>query len=444
MEDWLLPSLFLILTAVFLALSLLLIGRFEWQTFAIVIGLVGVGSLVASWHWLRLPKATEQSGEFEVRVKSSPVSKLSGQLVYVDLPDRTRLRATFPQQDSINYGDVYLVDGDIQLPRSDVNFNEKGFLLAHGATGRIVIRDAELIGQNQGNIILVQLHHFKVWLSRRLVRIFGDPEQQLIAGVLLGDNSNISDKLEEIFRLTGTSHVLVASGSNVLIIAWVALAGLAFLGKKRASVLALTLVAAFTVISGADASIIRAAVFYVFIAGAVVFGRRVHGPTIIALVALMMSVINPWLILYDVAFQLSFAAVIGLMVFSEWFLLVFKKLPFSQIIALTLAAQLTTLPVLIFHFGQVSLISPLANLVVTPLIPILMAGAAASLILPWVLILPWLTEGLAVVVIRLVDKLSQVGWASQSLPVHHLGWTGGVLILIGIIYLLKKHAQKTT
>lgn len=437
LKDWLLPSLFLILISFLLALALFLVNQPNWQIISLIIGLTGIGMLIASLHWLKTDLATEQSGSFLITVKSSPITKLSGQLVYIDFEDGQRLRATFPGQVNLEYGQIYQVSGKIEPPRQDVDFNEKGFLLAHRATGRLLIREFELVGR-RGNFVLVKLHQFKRWLSGRLSKLFSGSKEQLIAGVLIGDNSNISSDLEEIFRRTGTSHILVASGSNVLIIAWVAAALLGYLGPKRAAVMSVLLVACFVVVSGADASIVRAGIFYLLVVGATFTGRRVHALTLATLVALVMALINPWLILHDVAFQLSFAAVLGLLVFSDWLLENLKMLPFAEILAPTLAAELATLPILIFHFGQVSLIAPLANLVVNPLIPLLMAGSALSLCLPWLVILPWVTEGLAVIVIEIINRLSQLEWASYQLPAHHLGWTLSSIALIVIIYLVKR------
>jgi len=148
-----------------------------------------------------------------------------------------------------------------------------------------------------------------------------------------------------------------------------------------------------------------------------------------------MLIFNPLLLTLDAGFQLSFAAVLSIIylkpIFDNWL----EKLPnpFSlrDILTLTLAAQVGVLPILVWHFGQISLISPLANLLIVPFLPFLMIGGLIIAICPIkILAYPlWLLLGL---ILKMIEVLSLVPiWEIKYFPwVFAPGWYLLLLCLI--------------
>ncbi len=397
------------------------------------VGLVGAALVVASHRSFPLIAEGQTLTAHEVTVVSSPERLATGQRAYVDTVvdgQPLRLRATLRTQVPLEYGAQLLIDGQVEPPRRDPAWNEQGFLRAHRAHGRLIASSVEVLGTRQGHPVLMRLHDFRAWLLDRLKRSLAAPEVGLAAGVLLGDQGGLSERLEDAFRRTGTTHILVVSGSNVLIVAWIVQQLLVGAGRKLAGLGTVLTLLSFIVLSGADASVIRATVFYIFVLLAQLTGQRVHAPTLVAWVAALMALVNPWIILYDISFQLSFAAVLGLLTFAPWLARMFRTWWAEQFLAPTLAAQLGTLPVLIYHFGTTSVIAPLANLLIVPLIPIVMAGAAATLVVPWLPVVAWVTEGVATIVLWLVTTLSTVPFSQLNVEAHHAAWT---LAAVGLV-----------
>lgn len=181
--------------------------------------------------------------------------------------------------------------------------------------------------------------------------------------------------LVEEFNRTGTSHVVAISGYNISIISVLIFNFLAYLlVPKRVSVwIVVAGIIFFTVISGAGASVVRAAIM----GGLLIIARardRIYGVSnALILAGVLMLFFNPRLLRYDAGFQLSFLATLGLIYISPHFEKWFSKVPdvFSlrSNLAATLSAQAATLPVLLFSFGRISVVSPLANVLILPAIP---------------------------------------------------------------------------
>ena len=143
----------------------------------------------------------------------------------------------------------------------------------------------------------------------------------------------------------------------------------------------------FTLLTGAEASIMRAGIFAIIILTAEQLQRYVGGMRPLILCATILVLINPLYMGYDIGFQLSFLAVMGLILYGQLFKTYTEGIPSLGILPMigeTLFAQILVLPLLIYYFGQISLISIIANILIVPIIPFAMAwGSITALILPW-------------------------------------------------------------
>ncbi len=257
-----------------------------------------------------------------------------------------------------------------------------------------------------------------------------EPEAALGAGILLGVRASIAPEINDAFATAGLTHVVAISGWNIAIVAALVAAAVAPLGSRpggrwtTATVAALT-VGGYVMLTGASPSVVRAALM----AGAMLVGRlggsRAHAGSALALAALVMLLAAPPA-LWDVGFQLSLLATAGLVWFGGS---VERRLPawwpgwVREPIALTLAAQLTTLPVILVNFERLSLVAPIANVVVVPFVPVAMlfcaiaslVGAAdAAIHVPFVGdVATWFAGGAAWLPLRVIVAL---GTAAASVP----------------------------
>lgn len=361
---------------------------------------------------------------------STPVDKNGTSRAYATLADGRKVRAAWASGEAGLYGTQFRVSGTLEPPEVTSAFNEARFLRAHGAVGILKISALERLPSVGGSAVMRMIGTWREELLRRVRRAMAPPADATVAGIVLGNQSALTPQLEEAFRRTGTSHLLVASGSNLVMLAGIAGIVLIGLGRTLRVFIIVGLVLLFVVIAGGESSIIRAAWFVGLLFLGELSGRRVHAPTLIALVALVMALINPWIVLGDIGFQLSFAAVLGLNTFGSSLA---KSLPgwFSQdVLAPTLAAHIATLPILVYHFGSASVIAPLANLVAVPFALPIMVGGILSLALPWLRVIAWATEGATTVLLLIITTMGEWSWATLEVPEHNWIWTGASLFLL--------------
>lgn len=214
-----------------------------------------------------------------------------------------------------------------------------------------------------------------------LTRAIPDREAQLGAGMLLGVTDGVDKQTIKNFRTDGLTHVVAVSGSNLsLILTALAMFGTAALSRRWRVVVTVSVAAGFTMFTGGEPSMIRAATMAFLAVLVAAFGRRQAGTNTLCAAALLMLVWDPTLLWGSVGFQLSTVATFGLVAFSEPFTAFFQRghVPGSTLLGATLGATLATMPIILLTFQQVSLVGPLANLLVVPLVPFIMVSVAIT------------------------------------------------------------------
>lgn len=219
---------------------------------------------------------------------------------------------------------------------------------------------------------------------------FSQPYSGLAVGIIFGIKSLLTDQITRSFRITGLSHIIAASGMNVTLVAGFLISLLSSFLKRRAAIL-LSIFGIFfyVLLSGFQASILRAAFMGSIAFSAGLFGRQYSGLYILFLVAVGMLLWDP-LLLTDVGFQLSVLATGGILLLTPLATLreqtgqapsILSSIFLSDDLRTTLAAQIATLPVLLATFGQYSLLSILANLFVLWTIPLIMVIGGVGVVI---------------------------------------------------------------
>lgn len=319
-----------------------------------------------------------------------------------DLPTSVEglLLAKVPPAEGWRYGDLVQLEGRLETPPELEGFSYREYLARRGIHAYMPRAEAVFLEHDRGNPLLAAIYALKERALVLVYRIYPDPEASLLAGILLGVESGIPLPVQEAFKATGTSHIIAISGFNITILAGL-FAGVSgrLLGKRWGAVAAVLGVSAYTLLVGANAAVLRAAIMGGLSIFARQFGRRQDGLNTLAFVAAVMALFNP-LLPWDVGFQLSFAATLGLILYAQPFADAFtgfaaRRMPLSaarrlagpvgEYVLFTFAAQLTTLPVMAYHFGRISLISLVANPFILPAQPAVMivGGLAVMLGLVW-------------------------------------------------------------
>ena len=330
-----------------------------------------------------------------------------------------------------DYGDEIEITGKLEEPPVFPDFNYRDYLLSRGIASIVSYPRTHVLDHDQASPITAATIGIRHRLDDALSDVLPQPHAALAAGILYGARSRIPDDLKTDMQTTGTSHLVAVSGQNVTIVAAFVIALLAWIiGRRPAAWLSLASIAGYTLLVGAQPSVIRAAIMGAVYVLSIVSGRQHTAPFALAITAAVMTALNPH-VATDVSFQLSFAATLGLTTMSgplrqrleamisavgqgprpdphvaEVFqprrtqpaspvgkgptpdpgpgeftsvssrILAFPLTrPLTEGLAVTLSAIAFTLPITALNFGRISLIAPIANLFV---VPAFLAVAATS------------------------------------------------------------------
>lgn len=260
---------------------------------------------------------------------------------------------------------------------------EPGFdyraLLASRGTGYACDRGGESqIVLGEGRSVRTMLYRIQSGFQRQVNALLPEPESGLLTGLLIGGSDTLAPETKAAFARAGLSHIVAVSGYNMSVVAegLVILALVFGLWRRFAVGIAVVGLAFFLLVIDGSAASLRAALMAWLAFGAYFVGRPGASWNGLLLAATLMLITNPLLIRFDVGFQLSFLATLALLVFARHFeVFGFFRTWYGKVAALfltTVVIELFTLPVIISAFGKVSLVAPLANAVVLPLVPVAM------------------------------------------------------------------------
>ena len=267
-------------------------------------------------------------------------------------------------------------------------------------------------------------------------------DRALLAGIVCGRTTELNAFLaSDVFAQTGTSHLIAVSGSHLALVAALVEVSVRSIGLKRLLrfVLLTAVMGAYVLFTGGAASAVRSFIMVTCSMLAGLGGRRSHGLSALAVSALILVALDAGIV-FDLGFQLSAASVLFIQVFGSYFTFYLRRLgvprALAEALALTLCAQWATLPITVPVFGTCSLIAPVANVVLGPIMSVLLViGLVAALVCmfaPWLSVVFVPALALARVSIFCASALSAVPHASIAMV---LG-SGAAAFLYGLAALV--------
>lgn len=328
-------------------------------------------------------------------------------------------------------GDRLELSGKFESPPTLGNFWYRDYLARQGIVSILDFPDVKVVASDRGGGLEVALASVRACLSNALAAAMPEPQAGFAQGILLGMRGNISPDVLEAFNRTGMTHILAISGFNIALVASaLSIVCGRLLRRGLAMVVVIIGIGAYTLMVGAGASVVRAAIMGSIVVFGAYFGRQSHLMSALLLAASLMTLHNPF-VLSDVGFQLSFLATAGLGLVAPPISGFLSRWPawIRNSLALTVAAQLTTTPVIAVNFQQLSVVALPANLLVLPAVPVTMLlsaltalGGAITPLLGE--IIGWIDWLFVTYIVSIVEMLSELPWAavaSGSMPVA-LAW----------------------
>lgn len=318
------------------------------------------------------------------------------------------------QWPELHYGDDVTAKGILERPEKIDNFAYNHYLSRYNIYA-VMYRSAIQRNSTPPTFSFKRiLYAVKSRFEQQINTLYPEPHASFMAGLLTGSRKGIPSDLMEDFNETGLTHIIAISGYNITIVITLIMGMLFWLPQRVRYLCAIASIIVFTIFVGASAAVVRAAIMGILGLLALHGGHTVSARLCVLWAACFMVGWNPKILWYDAGFQLSFLAVIGLIELSpllERLCARFpEKLGIRESITMTIAAQLSAVPLIVLLFGRLSFIAPITNMIVAPAIPLAMLFGAIGTIVSF------LSAPLGLV-------LSYAGWATLQwiVWVAHIG-----------------------
>ena len=277
------------------------------------------------------------------------------------------------------------------------DFNYGKYLKSCGYKGLVYLNKYEILSKNNFYYILGNI---KKNISNIVSYLYKD-KSEFLNSILIGEKEFIDEETKDIFSKTGVSHILALSGLHVGIL--ISIIGFSIGGINRGYKLIIlsVILCIYGIMVGQNPSIIRA-VFYSIISNISIFiFRRSDGISSLSLIGSFLIINNPYII-YNISFQLSFLATLSIIYFYGYI----KNIVKLKIIALTISANILTMPIVYLNFKNISLIAIISNILVVPILSIIIYMCISSiLIFPISLVLSRILVNINIFIIDSVNLI---------------------------------------
>jgi len=344
------------------------------------------------------------------------------------------------------YGDEIEIIGEIKKPKNfKEDFDYVSYLAKDGISYLFDKPKIKLVSNNGGSFLTKNLLGLKNTFLESIKTSFSEPHASLLSGLILGAKESLGKEWLEKFRISGLSHTIVLSGYNLTIIADAVMKIFIALVSRGASLFLGSLsIILFVIMTGGGAATVRAMIMSLIIMLSRATGRMYEAGNALILAGLFMVIHNPKVLVFDMSFQLSFLATLGLIYLSPIIKNKLNFLPekfqFRELVATTLGAQLATAFLIIYKMGTFSIVSLPANLLTVVFIPATMFfGFFATLFnfFSYWLALPFIGIAWALLSYELfiVNFFSSLPFASVN--VNFIQFLLGILFLSGFFIMIK-------
>jgi len=376
-----------------------------------------------------------------------------GKARYIVTPKNSNIAGkifiSVPNYPQYAYGDqLNIVCKRLEKPEPIETFRYDMYLARFGVSYICVSPAITKIGSGDGNSVLAHIFSLKQIVAERITILWHEPYAGFMAGLLYGYRGGLGS-LNDVFAQTGVTHIIAISGYNITIIATIliTLCIHAYIPRKKAYYIIVFGIIIFVIFAGASASVVRAGIMGILVLYAKHIGRARHILPILCITAVIMSLHNPLILLWDAGFQLSFVATVGLIYLCPIIDKKLQKIPdffgITAAFSATIAAIISTLPLILFQFGRLSLVAPLVNMLILWTIPYIMLFGFFSVVTSFVFFpfglicsyIAWLGMAYVVIIVRLFADRS---FTYMTIPINFFSMFCLYLLLFYILIMYDK------
>jgi competence protein ComEC len=298
-----------------------------------------------------------------------------------------------PVYSDYDYGDQLLIEGSPETPPQLEDFDYETYLARKGIYSSIYYPKITVLDTGTGIKAIEWIYSFRNAVARGIDQTIPEPQASLTKGILLGMRSTIPSSTRDEFSYTGTAHLLAISGLHLTIIAGILVSlGIRIFGRKGYVYVWMTIAAIwlYAVLTGMNPPVLRSVQMISLFLAAELFGRQRSSIIALFFAAALMSGFNPQL-LWDPSFQLSFAAMVGLVFifpllqslsrrviisrFGETGILSGITTTIADSFGVSFSAITAVWPLIAYYFGTISPVAPVATFFTLPALPgIIVAG----------------------------------------------------------------------
>ncbi len=351
------------------------------------------------------------------------------------------------------YGDLININGKLEKPENFANSSESttttstpsqiksqfdgvsdfdyvSYLGKDDIFYKMDFAKTELISSGHGNAIKNFLFKIKNSFTDNINRTISAPEAPLLSGILLGTKSSIDKNTTEIFRKAGLSHIVALSGYNISVVANAILKTFSFLPRTVGFLGGTFGIILFVIMSGASSTAVRAGMMALIVILAGITRRNYQAGRALVVAGLLMVIINPKILVFDISFQLSFLATIAIIyvapILNNKFTFITEKLKLRDTISSTIGAQILVLPLILYKMGMLSLVALPANILVLSFIPAVMlfgfiTGTLGFIWLPLSLPFAWISWIILAYMINVSELFANLPFSSVNVSCFSSG-----------------------
>ncbi len=376
--------------------------------------------------------------DLKVQVISNPENREFSQRFKVrDLESGRKFLVFSSPYPSYSRNEYLRLKGLYQRAETIDRFDYEFYLRKDGIEGLFYYPEIESLNQKVRKTYLNRLDKFKEYGQNIFDQNLSLDSAALIKAMLLGDKFFLSEEIKDNFSHLGLSHIIAISGLHISLLSSLLFSFLSFVGLSRRYSFFFFVAFLFLYLNliAFPASACRAALMGFLSFLALYWGRQVDMSRALFCTGIVLLLINPLLLLIDIAFQLSFLAVLGIIYIHPIIKSAFRRENgFIDIISISLSVQIISAPVLLYNFKQISLIAPIANLLILwTLAPIMSLSLIALAVY---FLIPFLSQALFLVVELLFNYIFFINNILVKIPLHFVSsdyWFRGLALIYYLV-----------